>query len=67
MTAKFGYLQKKQTKSVGKRSDPNFEQVTAYLRKETYQAVKIKLLRQGKNRGFSELLEKLLAAWLKKN
>ena len=49
----------------GKRSDPNFEQVTTYLRKHTHQGVKIALLQEGGGREFSELVEDLLARWLK--
>ena len=48
----------------GKRSDPEFEQVTAYIRKETHQAVKIELLKSGRQK-FSELVEALLQQWLK--
>jgi hypothetical protein len=47
----------------GKRSDPKYVQITAYIRKETHQAVKMRLLQQ--NGGdFSELIEQRLAAWL---
>lgn len=49
----------------GKRSDPNFEQVTAYLRKDTYKEVKIALIRNGEKQEFSELIEELLSQWLK--
>ena len=49
----------------GKRSDPDFEQVTAYIRKRTHQGVKIALLKEGKGQEFSELVEGLLAKWLK--
>jgi hypothetical protein len=49
----------------GKRSDTNYTQVTAYLRKDTHQAVKIRLLQEGKGREFSELLQELLDGWLK--
>ena len=49
----------------GKRSDPNFEQVTTYLRKHTHQGVKIALLQEGRGQEFSELVEDLLAKWLK--
>jgi hypothetical protein len=49
----------------GKRSDPDFEQVTAYIRKHTHQGVKIALLQEGKGQEFSELVEGLLAKWLK--
>ena len=49
----------------GKRSDPNFEQVTTYIRKHTHQGVKIALLQEGRGQEFSELVEDLLAEWLK--
>ena len=49
----------------GKRSDPGFEQVTAYIRKDTHRGAKIALLQEGKGREFSELVEDLLAEWLK--
>jgi hypothetical protein len=49
----------------GKRSDPDFEQVTAYIRRHTHQGVKIALLQEGKGQEFSELVEGLLAKWLK--
>ena len=48
----------------GKRSDPDFEQVTAYIRKETRQTVKIELLKNGRQE-FSQLIEELLQQWLK--
>jgi hypothetical protein len=48
----------------GKRSDPNFEQVTAYISRNTYRHVKIALLTQGEKREFSELVEQLLKQWL---
>jgi hypothetical protein len=49
----------------GKRSDPDYEQVTSYVRKQTYADVKIKLIREGQKREFSELVEELLSKWLK--
>ena len=49
----------------GKRRDPNFEQITAYIRKRTHQGVKIALLQEGRGQGFSELVEELIAKWLK--
>jgi hypothetical protein len=48
----------------GKRSDPAFEQVTAYIRKPTHRAVKIALLKEENSRQFSDLVEQLLASWL---
>jgi hypothetical protein len=50
----------------GKRRDPAFEQVTAYIRKDTHHAVKLALLTEGTNRQFSDLVEVLLAEWLTK-
>jgi hypothetical protein len=49
----------------GKRSDPDFEQVTSYIRRQTYADVKIELIREGQRREFSELVEELLSKWLK--
>ena len=50
----------------GKRSHPDFEQITAYIRKDTHHAVKIVLLKNGRKE-FSELVEELLNQWLKSN
>lgn len=49
----------------GKRSDPDYEQVTAYIRKDTHKDVKIALLQEGQGREFSELVQDLLADWIK--
>ena len=49
----------------GKRSNPDYEQVTCYIRKQTHKHVKIALLRSGKGKEFSELVEDLLFDWLK--
>jgi hypothetical protein len=48
----------------GKRSDPDYEQVTAYIKKETYRQSKIALLQQGEVQDFSLLVEQLLSEWL---
>jgi hypothetical protein len=48
--------------SVGKRSDSAYKQVSAYIRKDTHQRVKIALLQE--EREFSELIEELLGGWL---
>ena len=47
----------------GNRSHPDFEQITAYIRKDTHHAVKIELLQNGRKE-FSELVEELLHQWL---
>lgn len=49
----------------GKRSNPAFEQVSVYIRKDTHREVKIALLREAGGRQFSELVEDLLTEWLK--
>lgn len=48
----------------GKRSNPDYEQVTAYIRRDTHRTVKMALLTEGGNREFSELVEELLNEWL---
>jgi|GEM_PF-1074708 hypothetical protein len=53
----------KERKTRGKRSNPLFEQVTAYIRKDTYLKAKIVVLQEG--RDFSELVEDLLSAYLR--
>jgi hypothetical protein len=58
-----GPLSKRLGRPPGKRRDPEFEQVTAYIRKETHQSVKIELLKNGRQE-FSALVEGLLQQWL---
>ena len=48
----------------GKRGDPDYRQVSAYVRKDTHQKVKMALLEE--EREFSELVEDLLRDWLAK-
>ncbi len=50
----------------GKRSNPEYEQVTSYVRRETYQAVQVALIQSGKKRQYSELVQELLEKWLEK-
>lgn len=49
----------------GKRSDEDHVQVTAYIRRETHLEAKATLLRDQKGRDFSDLVEELVAKWLK--
>jgi hypothetical protein len=51
-------------KRAGKRSDPEFEQITAYVRRSTYRQVKVALLQEGSTRDFSDLVETMLNQWL---
>jgi hypothetical protein len=45
-----------------KRSDPEYRQVTAYIRASTYIAAKKRLLDEQKE--FSQLVEELVTVWL---
>jgi hypothetical protein len=49
----------------GKRTNPNFVQVTAYIHKDTHKAAKRALLDEDAPREFSELVQDLLNDWLK--
>ena len=57
-------LESRRGRPPGKRSHPDYEQITAYIRKDTHCAVKIALLKNGRKE-FSELVEDLLRHWLK--
>ncbi len=57
--------QKRKDRPSGKRRDVDYVQVTAYIHKETHRNVKIALLRSGDGKNFSELVDDLLAEWLK--
>jgi hypothetical protein len=59
--------EKRRGRPPGKRSHEAYTQVTAYIRKETQQEVKLVLLQRRDARDFSELIEELLARWLKLN
>ncbi len=61
-TVKHG--ERAQPATVGKRNNPAYVQRTAYIQKTTDYAVKMKLLQQGGEKEFSELVEELLATWL---
>ena len=50
------------TSTKGKRSNPDYEQVTAYIRRDTHRSVKRALL--DKEQDFSDLVESLLVQWL---
>lgn len=56
---------KKRGRPSGKRSDGDYVQVTAYIHKDTHRDVKITLLKSGDDKDFSELVDSLLADWLK--
>ncbi len=56
---------KKRGRPRGKRSDSEYNQVTAYIRADTHLSVQKLLLEDGKKKDFSELVEELLAKWVK--
>lgn len=62
-----GATSRRRGRPAGKRSDPDFDQVTAYIRRQTYRDVRIALLSDGRGQEFSELVEELLAGWLTKH
>ncbi len=57
-------VQQAQAAKIGKRNNPDYVQRTAYIRKQTDLAVKMKLLQQGGKQEFSELVDALLSKWL---
>lgn len=54
----------KQHRPKGKRSHPDYTQVSAYIPKELHRQIKIALLEEN-NQEFSDLLTELLTDWLK--
>lgn len=50
-------------RALGKRSDPDYTQITAYIRRGTHEDVMRAIY---KRQELSELIEELLAGWLKK-
>ncbi len=48
----------------GKRTNPDYRQVTAYISVDNYKRTKIKLLENDNKQEFSELVDQLLAKWL---
>ena len=56
-------VDKQESKRIGKRSHPDYTQITAYIKKNTHEDVMRKIY---KRQEFSELLEELLIEWLKK-
>jgi hypothetical protein len=47
---------------VGKRSDPDYRQISTYVRSDLYRRVKRELLMT--DRDFSDLMDELLTAWV---
>lgn len=52
----------------GKKGDPAYTQVTAYVKTDTYHRTQIRLLQlRGKKKEVSELLQELLTEWLERS
>ena len=49
----------------GKRSNPDYKQISALIRKDTHRAVVRVLLDDGESRDVSDLLQELLQRWLR--
>jgi hypothetical protein len=49
----------------GKRSDPDYRQVSAWIRRDTYDRVTHRLFTKEGRREFSELVQELLEQWLR--
>lgn len=49
----------------GKRSDPEYRQVSAWIRRDTYDRVTRRLFMKENRREFSGLVQSLLENWLK--
>lgn len=63
--------QRRNRKKTGKRSNPAYRQVTAYIRTDTYELAHYALVGkkndQGKRLEFSELVDSLLREWADEN
>lgn len=49
---------------LGKRSDPDYTQISAYVRKDTYRRVKVRIVESDHDIDLSAVLEGLLAGWV---
>ena len=51
----------------GKRSDPAFRQVTAWVRRDVYRAVMLALIEMDRSRDLGPFVEDLFRDWLKRH
>lgn len=63
----FSPKSKKRGRPPGKRSNPGYTQITAYVRTQTINDVKVELIKRGAKKDASELIEELLSAWLRRD
>ncbi len=60
-TQRADLLVKKAPRRVGKRVDPRYQQVSVYVRKDLYDDIRKRLI--GKDKDFSDLLERWMGDW----
>ena len=53
------------TRPIGKRQDPRYQQISAYVRRDLYEGIRKHLI--GQQTDFSDLLEKWMSEWLISN
>jgi hypothetical protein len=58
---------KTEKRVAGKSSNPDFTQVLTYVRRDTHNRVKAALIFDEQRRDLSDLVEELLATWVKDN
>jgi hypothetical protein len=54
-----------QPKRAGKRDDPDYTQISVYIRKQPYHEAKRRLIGSGQD--FSELVNQLVVEWLQRS
>jgi hypothetical protein len=55
---------KPKDRPVGKRSNPDWQQFTAYARRDTLRRVEVALINLGSKNKLSDLLDDLMSSWL---
>ena len=58
---------KAEKRQIGKSSNPDYAQVLTYIRRDTHNAVRAALIFDEQKRDLSDLVEELLAGWIKNN
>jgi hypothetical protein len=58
--------QAKNKRKLSKKNDPDYAQTTAYIRAKVYDETRKRLIDEKRKRDYSDLVNELLAKWLKK-
>ena len=58
---------KREKRASGKSSNSAYTQVLTYVKRDTHNAIKVALIYDHEKRDLSDLVEELLADWMKKN